>query len=254
MLIFNVSSGNEVAARWCHARGVPIPYRVTPRNPDKESPGDYYRRVMVPAMKSSEGPSMSEISGYFRAIGNVQPSTTPGPHAAIAVDMVAKCTSPLRRYSDLLLHWQVEAALLKEAEIGRDLIGNSNEDFFPFSKSSIDDLLPLIDTRERSVTARSKEADRAWLCHFLLRAWKYKEADIQSPFPVLVRSVDLAQKQLGGVLLTLRAGVTLGVTDFMPIEDVNVGDIFECEIRHIDMYYRSIDVKPLRRLSMGSNK
>ena len=41
-------------------------------------------------------------------------SLTPGPHAGLGVDVYVQCTSPLRRYQDLVCHRQLEAALTGE--------------------------------------------------------------------------------------------------------------------------------------------
>ena len=124
----------EVAGRWCSARGIPVPYRVTPLNPEKD-PAEFFTNVYLPARDESGNPPLHIMMEYTRQIPAVQPSTTPGRHVALGMDVVLRCTSPLRRFGDLLAHWQIEAALLEEHRLGHSLVGNTREDFLPFSKA-----------------------------------------------------------------------------------------------------------------------
>jgi hypothetical protein len=238
----------EVAGQWCKARGVPIPYRITPRNPDKEDPRDFFRRVVEPSLDENESPPLDIMLQYFQLIGIVQPSTTPGLHVGVGFEAMTKCTSPLRRFSDLLVHWQIEAALLEEARSGKSLIGNTKEDFLPFSKVQIDALLPRLDTRERLINHSSQVANRQWQCHFLLRAWKYGETKLPTPLIFSARSVDRDQQTIGGLIEDLLIGGQMPIPGWTTAEEIKVGDKFEVEVENIDVYSLMISFKPLRSI------
>ncbi|TGO90943.1 hypothetical protein BPOR_0045g00060 [Botrytis porri] len=225
----------EVAARWCYDRGVPIPYRVTPRNKNKKDPMHGH-------------PPVSIALQYFRLLGTILPSTTPGPHVAVGVEMMAKCTSPLRRYGDLLLHWQVHAALREEARLGHDLKNNTKEDFLPFSKVELDRIISHLDARERMIKQGNRDSIRHWLCHFLIRAWQFKEAPLPPTFN-FVASEDVTYSSTWGKLDFFDAPAKLVGSETFDIEDVKAGDLLEVELGDINVYLRSITVKPVRRLS-----
>ena len=90
----------EAVAVLCRDRGIPIPY-ATQAPPDKiEQPLDLagmyaYRRRFKPS----------------RLVGE------PGPHFGLGLPLYTRATSPLRRYSDLLVHQQLRAWLRGEDPI-----------------------------------------------------------------------------------------------------------------------------------------
>jgi exoribonuclease-2 len=90
----------EAVAAFCRDQGIPIPY-VTQPAPDKvEQPTDLagmyaYRRRFKPS----------------RLVGE------PGPHFGLGLPIYTRATSPLRRYSDLLVHQQLRAWLRGEVLI-----------------------------------------------------------------------------------------------------------------------------------------
>lgn len=233
----------QVAAKWCNDRGVPVPYRVTPRNPAKEDPFEFFHRKVLPSRAANGVASIDVTSEYLRLIGGVLPSTTPGPHAAVGVDMMVRCTSPLRRFTDLLVHWQIGATLLEEDRLGHSLIGNTKDDFLPFSKARVETLLPRLDAREKLIKYGKSEADRHWLCFFLLRAWQFKEAELPATLPFLVRNVNLEYRKVYGTLTDFSARAQCSVPDEMDLEEIKVGDTVKVELEHVNVYDRKIQVK-----------
>ncbi|CAD6448035.1 1353846e-dc6b-43b6-9319-69fe45749672 [Sclerotinia trifoliorum] len=237
----------EVAAQWCHDRGVPIPYRITPRNLSKRNPLDFYRKVVIPSLDEHGYPPVSIAIQYFQLLGSILPSTIPGPHVAVGVEMMAKCTSPLRRYGDLLLHWQVQATLREEARLGHDLRGNTKEDFLPFSKVELDRIITHLDARERMIKQGNRDSIRHWLCHFLVRAWRFKEAVLPPTFRFRVSQT--RSDRTWGKLNFFDAYAELVGSETFDIGDVKAGDSFEVELEDVNVYLRSITVKAIRRFT-----
>ncbi len=95
----------EAVAVFCRDQGIPIPY-VTQPAPDKvEQPRDLagmyaYRRRFKPS----------------RLVGE------PAPHFGLGLPLYTRATSPLRRYSDLLVHQQLRAWLRGEALIDAQVV------------------------------------------------------------------------------------------------------------------------------------
>lgn len=88
----------EAAARFCHEREIPIPYATQP-SPDKiEEPGD-----------------LAAMYAYRRKFKPTRLVVEPDAHFGLGLAFYARATSPLRRYSDLLVHQQIRAWLSGEA-------------------------------------------------------------------------------------------------------------------------------------------
>jgi hypothetical protein len=237
----------EVAGRWCSARGIPVPYRVTPLNPEKD-PAEYFTNVYLPARDESGLPPLEIQMEYNRQIPAVQPSTTPGRHVALGMDMVVRCTSPLRRFADLLSHWQIEAALLEEHRLGHSLVGNTREDFLPFSKERIDGLLPRLALREKLIHQGKQRAERTFMVQFLIRAWRFKEAELPSPLIMSIRSVNPDTKLCGGIVDQLLMGVQLIIPAGLDPEEIKIDDKFEVEIKEIDAWGLKVYCDLVRRV------
>jgi hypothetical protein len=264
----------EVAARWCHDRGIPVINRVTQRNPDQPDPRDFFRREILPLLLApsnahdQEGIATTGIqmnflgppgsSGlvprsvykqYMSLSGSVLPSTVPAPHLALGVEKFTRATSPLRRYSDLLLHWQIEAALVEEARIGKSLVGGTREDFLPFKKAEIDKFIPHLENRERNLKKAEAAAQRFWAIQLLIRAWKFDEAQLPLTFQLVAKDVRYSIKKIGGELLDLGGlNALMDHAEWFNLEDIKAGDAFEVKIRDLNAYDRVIYVEPIRRV------
>ncbi|TAQ88991.1 hypothetical protein B7494_g2657 [Chlorociboria aeruginascens] len=243
----------EVAAQWCKDRGIPVPYRVTPRNPELANPADFFRDVVLPSQDKNGNPPPEIVTQYIKLLGPVLPTTTPAPHVAIGVDMMAKCTSPLRRYADLLLHWQVEAALRQEAKLGKSLIGNSSEDFLPFSKAQVDALLPRLDEREKIIRKGKFAAEDQFIINLIVRAWHFKECPLPSSFEFIVHSIDQIYGYVTGSLSPFMLVARFQAPPWIKISEISPEDVFEVELEDVNVYTQKIHVKALRRVELGAS-
>lgn len=239
-------AGN-VAARWCHERGVPSLFRVSQQNPDKEDAITYFRRVILPLLRLNVPVSQEIISDYHRLLGPVLPSSSAGPHLALGLDMYTKATSPLRRYSDLVVHWQIEATLLEEARHSKSLIGNTRDDFLPFKKSDIDQLVPRLDARERLIRDAQRSAERSWILQALIRAWKFEKDKIPSVFEFIVSSVTRFGVS-GRITSIANLPAKFDIPTWLSREDVRIGDRFEVKVEMLNSYTLEANMKALRLL------
>jgi exoribonuclease-2 len=84
----------EAAARFCLERDIPVPFAAQPR-PDKiEAPEE-----------------MAAMYAYRRRFKPTRLVGEPEPHFGLGLPLYTRATSPLRRYSDLLVHQQIRAWL-----------------------------------------------------------------------------------------------------------------------------------------------
>ncbi|CZR50966.1 uncharacterized protein PAC_00841 [Phialocephala subalpina] len=242
---------SEAAARWCHARGIPAIFRISPFNPAKEDPLQFYHEHVHPSRDENGHPNLEVAMQYLRLIGKTQPSTVPGPHLGIGSDMVMQITSPLRRFGDLLNQWQIEGALREEARLGTSLVGNTRDDFLPYSRARIETMLPRIAEREKFIKQGTTRANREWTLRYLVRAWKYGEDKVPSPLIFYARSINPVTKKVGGVLPSYLVGGQMAIPDDVKPEDIEIGDVFEVDIAHIDVYERLLSLKLVKRVPVS---
>lgn len=85
----------EAAARFCLERGIPIPFAV-------QSPPDC----------SDGATDLASMYARRRTFKPTRLLLEPDRHAGLGLELYTRATSPLRRYSDLLVHQQIRAWLL----------------------------------------------------------------------------------------------------------------------------------------------
>lgn len=239
----------EIAAQFCVDRGLPVPYRLTVKRPDRPDPANYFQKIVLSELHNQGATSAKVKQEYIRLLQTTI-STTPGPHVGIGLEKFVKCTSPLRRLTDLLVHWQIEATILEEARLGHSLVGNTREDFLPFSKDMLDNFIPSLDTRERMATAGMSDGQRAWLCHFLVRAWKFKEVKLPATFEFLVKKVR-SDGIVNGIITDIPTQAHMPVPHWIDLRGINEGDRFKVELLDVCVYKRSITVNALERLDVS---
>jgi exoribonuclease-2 len=127
----------EVAARYGQKHGLPVPFRAQPQ-PELPPEGEL---LQLPA-----GPVRS--CAIRRCMPRSELSITPARHASLGLDTYTQVTSPIRRYSDLLTHFQIKAHLR-----GADL---------PFSPDEVKDLMLTIASTVQEATLVERQTNRYW--------------------------------------------------------------------------------------------
>ncbi|KAI1208851.1 RNB-domain-containing protein [Annulohypoxylon truncatum] len=239
----------EVAARWCYQRGIPIPYRTQPHAvKNVELLQQYTRDVFYPQLREGIRPKDQQWQHLRALIGSDEITTVPSPHFTLGVDMYTKATSPLRRFSDLIVHWQIEAALKEEHRRGASLVGNTAQDFLPFDREQLDRMLPMIRVRERQARAlTSGIGGDQWILQALVRAWRFGEAPIPDTFRFSVVHV-AGRRAVMGKLDWFERAATLrpdAMNDVVRIADVRVGDVYEVKLRDVNVHQNRVLVEAL---------
>ncbi|KAI0164859.1 hypothetical protein GGR57DRAFT_489536 [Xylariaceae sp. FL1272] len=254
---------NEVAARWCWARDIPIPYRTQPHGLRNAALIQQYAHgVLNPLLETGVAPDEAVWKHMRSLIGADEVSTTPGPHFTLGVDMYTKATSPLRRFGDLIVHWQIEAALLEEGRLERTLANTDKSTktpdhaFLPYSRETLDRMLPLLRVRERQArTLTNIDGPDQWILQALVRAWRFKEAPLPETFKMTVWHIT-ATTVLGrldwfdrNVVLKHEAlnGVALGT-------DIRLDDVIEVRLTDVNVYTRRIEVEAVRIIKKADTK
>lgn len=140
----------EIFSKLGSQLGLPLPYRgqeipVLPSDeeliqyPEGACRNYYRRRYMLKSLVNAYGPQK---------------------HASLALDQYVQATSPIRRYIDMLAHWQMKSALR-----GDSPLYTSDE-----LQNSIDDILRT----QKTLNGLQRKIEDTWLCAYFLDHKKEK--------------------------------------------------------------------------------
>ncbi|OAK94235.1 RNB-domain-containing protein [Phaeosphaeriaceae sp. SRC1lsM3a] len=242
------------AASWCTERNIPVMYRGTIDipNADKTASSKEILTKLVRPQLEKYGKVPHNVALHFldslsRAILHFAPI----PHNLLGLPGYVRVTSPLRRFGDMIAHWQIEAALRYEAQHGKKFpkSSSSSHSQLPFSQRQITDSIVTLSPREGLIKATSSASSSFWSITALHRALYYKEASLPDTFRCVVRAYDASKtpfakmKGASGLLVDYGYDVVI-----LESEDLKPGDELDVRIEVIDLFYRLITVKPLRLL------
>ncbi|WP_421654904.1 ribonuclease catalytic domain-containing protein [Leptothermofonsia sp. ETS-13] len=131
----------EVAARYGQTHNLPLPFRYQPQPelpPEEEL-------LLLPA-----GPVRA--CAIRRCMPRSEMGITPARHASLGLDTYTQVTSPIRRYSDLLAHFQIKAHLRGET--------------LPFSVEEMKELTMSISTTVQEATLVERQTNKYWGLEF----------------------------------------------------------------------------------------
>jgi exoribonuclease II len=134
----------EVAASYGQVHGLPLPFRSQPQPelpPEEE------------LMQLEAGPVRS--SAIRRCMPRSEVGITPARHASLGLEGYCQVTSPIRRYADLLAHFQIKAHLRGEP--------------LPFNAEDLPTLLSSIGTIVQESNFIERQTNRYWSLEFLRR-------------------------------------------------------------------------------------
>lgn len=135
----------EAAARYGQTHSLPIPFR---NQPQPELPSEE-ELLLLPA-----GPVRS--CAIRRCMPRSEMSINPARHASLGLETYTQVTSPIRRYSDLLAHFQIKAHLR-----GAPL---------PFSAEEMQELTLSVSSTVQEAVLVERQTNRYWGLEFLRRS------------------------------------------------------------------------------------
>jgi hypothetical protein len=253
-------AAGEVAGMWCAERHIPTIYRGTVRRPDVMDAEVYLREVLEPATRASPTgePPIHLGFEYVKLIGSGAMRTEPIRHGTLGLEHFGKVTSPLRRYGDMILHWQIEAALREEARSGKSLITDdkkADRSFLPFSRSVLETIMVGLQPREAMITRSKAYAGYFWVSMVMFRAFNFSECELpfatsadtsKPPMRVFIHAPGDAQNTISGTNLELNVHIEMEPPEKYGLPRTMAGDVWEAEINQIDVFRRATIVRPLR--------
>ena len=277
---------SETAAKWCAERKIPAIFRGVIPSPDQTDPDAFLRDVLLPAAAKNPNGEYPLHLGirYLIALGTIALSSKPIQHKTLGISHYGKVTSPLRRYGDMILHWQIEAALREEARTGKSLVTNKHNvdrSFLPFSEAVLNTIMLGLHPREKIILRATTYADHFWIAQCLFRAFHFGEAKIpwtpvaESPHlptaahPALRNITSLhggpppppqnynchvviqsdsnnAFSEIGCQNVELNVPMNMMRPEKLGLGKVQQADVWECNVLYVDVYKRATFVKPVR--------
>lgn len=237
----------EIGSMWCAKRNIPIPYKGYLQYSDSfESPEEFKQKYLDPLIARKEKPSDHVIGHYINILGKGVISVVPLRHNLLGMETYSRVTSPLRRFSDMMAHWQIEAALLHESRTGKSLIGSTDESYLAFSRREAELHIQSILAGESAIRRAQALSGRFWATQFLFRAFYYKEAPWPEFFNVVVVS-KAYYRQIMGFMTELHIYFVFAEPETTKSEgEILVGDVWEVKIERIDCYNCDCFVKAIR--------
>lgn len=247
----------EVGASWCAKRNIPITYRGTARRLDPpESPEVFRRDILDPFYAENGTIPVGMLIHYTRLLGQTMSYSTPKRHMLLGIEEYARLTSPLRRYPDLMAHWQIEAAIRREFQKGTSLIGSTDDSYLAFSRSEVGSMIQRSTVRENIIMEAKQLSRRHWITHLFHRSFYFNEAPLPETFEVAIKweSNTGSLTQVGWVKkydfafhlpeneVTLREG------------GIKAGDCWEAKIEHVDTFSATISGSAIRLLERTENR
>ena len=145
----------EVCGLWASSRNLDVVYRA--QKPPYDMP-----KELLDVIEQSKHPITGLLNpfafeSYRKYIQPAYHSITPVPHHGMGINgPYIKCTSPLRRYSDIFAHWQIKNALLGK----KSLITDRNQ----FADEANKQL-----SRERLIQKGQLNLVKYWMLTFIRR-------------------------------------------------------------------------------------
>ncbi|MCJ1388533.1 hypothetical protein MMC18_001380 [Xylographa bjoerkii] len=244
----------EMAALWTSSRGIPVLYRGTKERSDLPSPSEYKRLILDPLVGPNGIAPFLMMKEYMSLVGHAYASIDPVHHQMIGIDAYTKATSPLRRYGDMVTHWQIEAALRHEAETGKSLVGTTDHRCLPFSRDRIATLIPFISKREPIISHAKRNAQLHWVMQALFRAFYFKEGNLPKTWEVYIWAGDSINfERMQGLTKELCLEVSLQDNKISTAEGgIDRGDWWEARIEYVDIYMRQVVMAPLRLIERAA--
>ncbi|MEW5298704.1 MAG: hypothetical protein WDW38_000552 [Sanguina aurantia] len=132
----------EAVGRVGVAAGLALPYR-----------GQDQPRLPSAAAMAALPSEMCRAYAARRCMTRSSMGSTPTPHASLGLDAYVQVTSPIRRYGDILAHFQLKAWMRGETP--------------PFRPTDIDSICSIAADKSRELSGAEREVEHYWVAEFL---------------------------------------------------------------------------------------
>ena len=232
----------ESMATWCSHRGVPIVYHVATPHID------------FPVWKLNQ-----LEDDEFRRQPEAKMSSRAQPHWHLQMHQYTRVSSPIRRFTDLVNQWQIQAYL--EAEQAASLqqgggpVTRVSLEKLPFSVGALQTFTDRADSQTRLLKALGSLNEERWIYIALFRALHFKEAELPAVWDMKVlgaREIYPAKPDHTGVvgkLYPFKAHTELLRSEAGWEKEIVKGQYLPVKLEVIDPDYETVFVRAVGRPS-----
>ncbi|KAJ5681385.1 uncharacterized protein N7477_001325 [Penicillium maclennaniae] len=273
-LLMNLAG--HIAGQFCATRNIPAVFDGTWYDPE-------YRRVTRD--------NIAEFGGkkFFQyAMPKALSKSSPVKHHFLGIDAYVKSTSPLRRFTDVISHYQIEAALRFEHENGRqfnaaidlpdepelsaeledesELVQSESQaepaarkqssQPLPYTQTDLDNIIHFAQPLKTRLNEISSFSHQHWACMLLFRAFYFAECELPPSFPVVLRTPRLTRLTpddglvYSGFITNLGVRCTVTIPDHCPgREEMDVFGVVEATLLAVDMARLEVKMEATKLIS-----
>ncbi|KAF8473969.1 hypothetical protein BDZ91DRAFT_344101 [Kalaharituber pfeilii] len=156
--------GGTVASHFLSKHKIPAPYRGHSLSPRKGTE-HIWENILLPKRNELGLIDKSIIREHFTVLGSSSLSPTPLSHRLLGLNVdletgiggYIKATSPLRRYLDMVVHFQIEKVIMN---LAAGLPANTN---LPYSEQYLARELPITMNMERRIRSIQQSSEKFWV-------------------------------------------------------------------------------------------
>lgn len=160
----------ESAGRWLKERKIPVVYNGA-------VPTDEMHNVAYLNTKFDENGDQLQPRVVF--------TSKPVEHVIMGLAQYVRITSPLRRYTDNIAQWQIDAYLQVEAERRLPALGDLSN-LLPFTGEQIDNIIQEIGDTSKMLAVLHRKSNTHWSMQALFRAFHFGEAPLPAIWDVQI--------------------------------------------------------------------
>lgn len=146
---------NNAVAKFCGKNNIAAPFRVQEYDYERKDVVDAYKKYLLPSRDAFGCTAFETGLRYMMLIGPTRLSASSKPHRLMGLEEgYIRATSPLRRYSDMIVHWQIQSYLLGKS---------------PRTHKQLSSIIPEMDRGERLGQYTAKDSRRFWAAVMVAR-------------------------------------------------------------------------------------
>ncbi|KAI8377062.1 hypothetical protein EDC96DRAFT_494361 [Choanephora cucurbitarum] len=216
--------GGRIASKFAGDQGIALPFRTQSWNPNATTSDLNLRQEMMDSRDPHTG--MIKMQDMMRFMSILPPTTITTeaglPHVVMGIqDGYTRATSPLRRYMDMIVHWQLKSHLIGQGPV--------------FSADQLQSIGSRIMTREKQLALLQQRSIQFWVVHMLDR----------------MRADGFTQHKEWHCVVNMPSRVAL--TDLGGAMDVATGTILELGVRgRIEKLHREVQVGEVVKVRVSS--
>lgn len=219
--------GGRIASKFSHENNIHIPFRTQSWNPSASTTDLRLREELMACRDPNTGMvKMQDMVNYMSIMPPSTVTTKSGlPHVIMGIeDGYTRATSPLRRFLDVVVHWQIKSHLLGKKRA-------------PFSLQRLNILAKGIETREKQLSILQQQSIQFWVISLLDRMRADGFTDAMEWNCIVNMPSRTASTSLGGVMeMATGTLLELGIRGriIKLNREVQVGEVVRVRVSSLD--------------------